>query len=250
MNAKYQPKKPYVKPAQESAKLMSEENTQTPVVENVSPAPEASEVGTSTAAAAVVEPAAETQEPVSAPAPSPVVTPVVKPVVVNTVVTSAAKPTTAAEASMVNVFQKMRESGTVFEKMTMASLDSYVDKMKPGLPIPADVGARNQFALWKLFESVIETAPEAEFKKLWSVILAFFNADKSGVFGERYVYRFADQWVWSIDELNSMQRILNLVINTKTPATRALDIKRISIAKTVEGFSEKAKERLNNYYQA
>jgi hypothetical protein len=246
MNAKYQPKKPYVKPAQESAKLMSEENTQASAVENLSPPPEASEVGTSTTAAA--EPAAEMQEPVSAPAPVTML--VVKPAVVNTVVTSAAKPATAAEATMVNVFQKMRESGTVFEKMTMASLDSYVDKMKPGLPIPADVGARNQFALWKLFESVIETAPEAEFKKLWSVILAFFNADKSGVFGERYVYRFADQWVWSIDELNSMQRILNLVINTKTPATRALDIKRISIAKTVEGFSEKAKERLNNYYQS
>lgn len=230
MNAKYQPKKPYVKPVQESAKLMSEENTQAPVAEDLSKEPEASEVIVSVT--------------------TPAVEPVVKPVVVNTVVAPAAKPATAAETSMENVFQKMRENGTVFEKMTMASLDSYVDKMKPGLPIAADVGARNQHALWKLFESVIETAPETEFKKLWSVILAFFNADKTGVFGERYVYRFADQWVWSIDELNSMQRIINLVINTKTPATRALDVKRISIPKTVEGFSEKAKERLNNYYHS
>jgi hypothetical protein len=242
MNAKYQPKKPYVKPVQESAKPMSEENTQAPAEEVIEPAAETQE--------AVAETPVAEQVPTPAPAPAVAPAPVVKPAVVNTVVAPAAKPATAAESSMENVFQKMRETGTVFEKMTMASLDSYVDKMKPGLPIPADVGARNQYALWKLFESVIETAPETEFKKLWSVILAFFNADKTGVFGERYVYRFADQWVWSIDELNSMQRIINLVINTKTPATRALDIKRISIAKTVEGFSEKAKERLNNYYQS
>jgi len=242
MNAKYQPKKPYVKPVQESAKPMSEENTQAPAEEVIEPAADTQEVVAET-------PVAE-QVPTPAPAPAVVPAPVVKPAVVNTVVAPAAKPTTAAESSMENVFQKMRESGTVFEKMTMASLDNYVEKMKPGLPVSSEVGARNQHSLWKLFESVIETAPETEFKKLWSVILAFFNADKSGVFGERYVYRFADQWVWSIDELNSMQRILNLVINTKNPATRALDVKRISIAKTVEGFSEKAKERLNNYYQA
>ena len=129
MNAKYQPKKPYVKPVQESAKPMSEENTQAPVAEDLSKEPEASEV-TASATAPAAEPATETQEkePEASEVIASVTTPapVVKPTVVNTVAAPTAKPATTAESSMENVFQKMRENGTVFEKMTMADRKSVV----------------------------------------------------------------------------------------------------------------------------
>jgi hypothetical protein len=165
----------------------------------------------------------------------------VKPITINTSVTN----------DFSSVFEKMRQSGTVYEKMTMASLDFYVAKMQPGFPVSPEDGARQQYGLWKLFETLLEGAPEAEFKKLWSVLLAYVHQNINGVFNDRYVYRFADQWVWGLDELSNMQRVINLVITTCNPATRKDDVRRVSISRTfAEGFSEKAKQRIANYYNS
>lgn len=249
MNAKFQPKKPYVKPPLE--KPMTEQ-VSTPAEEIVNETPvETTPVEPVVESPVVekVEAPAPKEEVVQTPAPAPTPAPVAQaPVVKNTVV--APKPI-SSEPTIESLFETMRQSGTVYEKSVMASLDAYREKMAPGIPVNPDDGARQQYNLWKLFETVVESAPEQEFKKLWSVMLAYINGNISGVFNDRYVYRFADQWVWGLGELNAFQRLLNLAITTSNPATRQIDIRRVSVAKTLaEGFSEKAKERLNNYYQS
>lgn len=247
MNAKFQPKKPFVKPTVD--KLMSEEKTipvetttvETPVVENTS---ETSVVETPVAETVAVEEAAAVVETVEEKPKAPIVAPEVKNLAVAPVVNTA-------EPNLEAVFEQMRQTGTVYEKMTMASLDAYKDNMAPGLPVSPDAGARQQYNLWKLLEALVEASPEAEFKKLWSVTLAFIHGNINGVFNDRYVYRFADQWVWGLGELNAFQRLLNLATTTSNSATRKNDLRRVSIDKTLaEGFSEKAKQRLGNYYQS
>jgi hypothetical protein len=271
MNAKFQPKKPFVKPTLD--KPMSEEKTtpvettivetptvetpaETPVVET--PVVEVATVQESPVVETVVEekPALtsleQTMEVVATvdlskfdkKSKAPIVAPEVKNLTVAPVVNSA-------EPNLEAVFEQMRQTGTVYEKMTMASLDAYKNNMTPGLPVSPDAGARQQYNLWKLLEALVEASPEAEFKKLWSVTLAFIHGNINGVFNDRYVYRFADQWVWGLGELNAFQRLLNLATTTANSATRKNDLRRVSIDKTLaEGFSEKAKQRLGNYYQS
>jgi hypothetical protein len=254
MNAKFQTKKPFVKPTLD--KTMSEEKT-TPV--------ETTTVETAVADTPVVEETV-TQEVIveEKPAAAPVqeTVEVIASVVIDKepkIVIVAPEVKNLAVAPVVNstepnldaVFEQMRQTGTVYEKMTMASLDAYKDNMTPGLPVSPDAGARQQYNLWKLLEALVEASPEAEFKKLWSVTLAFIHGNINGVFNDRYVYRFADQWVWGLGELNAFQRLLNLATTTANSATRKNDLRRVSIDKTLaEGFSEKAKQRLGNYYQS
>lgn len=167
-------------------------------------------------------------------------------VVKNTVV----KPVVTMPKEAAVVIDEMRSNGTVYEKMLLASVDNYKFKMAPGAPIDADTGAREQYNLWKAISSIVENSPESEFTKLWSVLLIYVNDNINGIFADRYIYRFAANWSWSESELKAYQRILNLITVTCDPATRSTNIRKVNIHKTLaEGFTEKAKQRISNYYQ-
>lgn len=219
MSNKNQAKRYVVKPLTE--KIMSEETSvETQVVEQ-----------------AIVQEVA-VQEP------APVVE---QPVVVKNVVV---KPTITIPKDATTIINEMRANGTVYELMLLASIDKYKYVMAPGAPIDADAGAREQYNFWKAISSIVENSPEAEFNKLWSVLLIYVNDNIKGVFDDRYVYRFATNWTWPVVDLKAYQRILNLITVTCDPATRSSNIRKINMHKTLaEGFSEKAKQRISNYYQ-
>lgn len=144
----------------------------------------------------------------------------------------------------------MKTGGTQAQKILIASLEKYITDMAPGKPIANDAGARNQYNLWKAISFVVETAPVDEFKKLWNILLSFFEEHKNGVFGDRYVFRFSEYWLWSQHELNGLHRVLNIIKLTSNPAERAKGLKQVSLDRSLtEGFSDDARQKIITFYK-
>jgi hypothetical protein len=177
------------------------------------------------------------------PTPQSEITP---PVVTNVEIV---KEKTKNDLDVPTLLATIRESGTVFEKMTLTGLDIYKKNMAPRVPVDPNDGAKYQNGLWKVLQSVLENAPENEFTKIWSVILIYIHAEQEGVFNDRYLYRFAEHWGWDLDELKTFQRIMHLVTLTADSKTRKENLKKVTITKVIAtGFSERAKQRITNYY--
>lgn len=186
-----------------------------------------------TPAPAPVQPAPVTPAPV-APAP-------IAPVVQETVISNATPFTARIDA--------IKESGTNQEKALVAALDNYVDKMKPGAPIAPEQGVKQQYTLWKTILALAENAPKEQFSALWNILLAYFDNYKEGVFHDRYLFRFIDQWIWSENDLKAMQNIFNLLQLTANPAKRKEGLARVQLEKTLAtGITDEGRDRINLFY--
>lgn len=144
----------------------------------------------------------------------------------------------------------LENTGTEAQKQLIYSFKRYIAAMAPGVPTDGPVSVRHQYMLWKTISSVIENSPAEEFKKLWNIILAYFNTYKDGVFHERYILRFSEYWHYNIDELNAFQRIINVIKLTADPETRLKSLREVSLSRSLaEGFSEAGRTRLLGFYQ-
>jgi len=145
---------------------------------------------------------------------------------------------------------ELKSSGTTYQKNLISSLEIYISKMKPGAPVTSSEGARHQYVLWKTITALLVEIPADEFKKLWNILLAYFNEYDKTVFGDRYVFRFSEFWSWPEDELSAFQRILNLIKLTANANNRAANIKQVSMERTLDGwFSEEARSRIMSFYK-
>jgi len=145
---------------------------------------------------------------------------------------------------------KIKESGTASEKGLVASIELYMEKLKPGVPVNETDGARIQYNLWKTISALLESYPDSEFKRLWYILLAYFEEYKDAAMHERYIFRFAEYWSWSDTELFGFQRIINIIKLTSNPTTRSSELKKVDLDRSLEvGFSDKARQRVINFYK-
>ena len=144
---------------------------------------------------------------------------------------------------------KLKETGTPDQKSLIKAIETYMVNMAPGQLMDNNKGAQYQYSFWKLISSLVESAPQEEFKKLWSILLAYFDEYQKGAFAEKYVFRFSEYWHQNVDELSAYQRILNLIKLTANQANRSKGLKQIDMARTLElGFSEQARQRVLTFY--
>jgi hypothetical protein len=142
-----------------------------------------------------------------------------------------------------------KQNGTVAEKSLISGIEQYMKNMAPGKPIDFDVGARQQYQFWKLISGLAENSKTEDFKKLWSILLTYYKKYKTGVFHERYVFRFSENWVWSESELHGFQRVINVINLTCDPAERISGLKQVSLDRSLsEGFTDDARQRIVSYY--
>ena len=186
------------------------------------------------------------ETPVNA-APAVIEPPKVEPkVVVEVQKTTTPEPTEGLSVMLA----AMRKDGSASQKGLIYALDTYVERMAPGKPMDAETGAKHQHALWKAVQNVIESSPDGEFKRLWSILLAYAEEHKNGVFGDRYLFRFADQWHQSESELTAFQRAMNLVRLTSNPRARAKGLKQVDLQRSLEEtFTEQGRARVLGFYQ-
>lgn len=144
---------------------------------------------------------------------------------------------------------ELKKTGTVGQKSLIAALDQYRERMAPGKPVSDDDGAKYQYALWKTIQTTIDFSAVDEFKSLWALLLGYFNHYKKGALHDQYIYRFSEYWVYSLDDLDAFQRILNLILLTRDPSTREKGLRQQNFDRTLQlGLTEAGRQRLINFY--
>ena len=197
------------------------------------------ETGVQTAPPEVIETAVEVQA-------APEVTETVKQ---EDPVAQVQETATSGESDFTKAIENLKKTGTSNQRALINSLEMYIERMAPGMPVDNDQGARNQYMLWKTIVNISTNAPINEFKSLWSLLLAYFKEFETGVFHERYIFRFSEFWVQPDAELHGLQRVLNLIKLTCNPATREQGMKQVDLHRTLaDGFSEDARSRIVNFY--
>ena len=160
---------------------------------------------------------------------------------------------TTAAAVEVNQFEALiaplRANGTVDEKHVIDVMTSYIKNMAPGLPHDATSGVREQYKLWSVINHVLAVAPEHNFSKLWSVMVAFVAEHLDTVFSIRYAHRFTEYWPYGDASAEGFSEMMNLLTATakygKDQAT-----KHVSINKAVKtGIPDTGRGRLMRFYQ-
>lgn len=146
--------------------------------------------------------------------------------------------------------QALRISGTTHQKNLIQALDLYVDKMHPSQTVSEDEGARHQYNLWRALIFVIDQSPQDEFKKLWNIVLAYFEHYKQTVFHDRYVFRFSEFWQWSDDQLTALQRLINIIKLTSNQEDRAKGLKQVDLNRSLDtGITDIGRQKLVSFYK-
>lgn len=186
--------------------------------------------------------------PVAAPVVEQALPQVVQPPVKTDPVVELKQP--EAAVGFAALIQNIKTEGTPEQKRMILGIEQYMERMTPGLSMDFNDGARHQHMLWKLLQGVIERAPQEQFKRMWSIILGYFEQHKDGVFGDRYIYRFSEYWHQGEAELAAFQRIINVIRLTSNAEERAKGLRQVDLSRSLEqGFSEQGRQRVVGFYQ-
>lgn len=145
---------------------------------------------------------------------------------------------------------------TVEERNLIINLREYARKMNPLAPITPTDGVKEQQFLQKVLFSVIKDSSNNSFRRLWSIVLGFFNDGRlqkeTNAFYMPHVFRFFDQDHWTISEnrIKVFQDLLDLVIQTSNPENRAEKYRMVDIEKTLSAseFTPEQRERVVTFY--
>lgn len=152
--------------------------------------------------------------------------------------------------SFADKIRRIKAVGTLAEKTLVDQLETYIKQMAPGLPVQGDAGARTQHGLLRTLMSVIDNGGE-EFVNLWNIVLAYFYEHRKGAFDDYYVFRFAEYWSKTQEELNCLHRVLNLIMLSCDPKTRGQSVaKQVDFQRTLsQGFSDRGRQNILRFYQ-
>lgn len=121
-----------------------------------------------------------------------------------------------------------------------------MDKAKP--MVPAD-GGKWQYSLFKAIKSIFLAKSQEDFNNEFNTVLSFFNKNKDGVFNEKFIFRFPENWPGSQSEYTQNRRLVYLIIQTADPKGRKKALDQINMEMVAEGMTEAQKQMLFNFYQ-
>lgn len=150
------------------------------------------------------------------------------------------------------MIKKLKESGTQHQKAVIDFFDQYLVAMDPKLPAPKDAELyKQQQGLWTTLKSVLDDAPDEEFTKTWSLILAIFNRHNNGKSAVSDVPIHRGSWLWSDADkrLTALQNLINLIQLTRKPEERQLGLKQVDMERALkDGLSDQARRRILAFY--
>lgn len=146
--------------------------------------------------------------------------------------------------------EKLKRDGNVQERAFITAIEKYIADMAPGLIVPKEVSARNQFVLYRTLTTAINNNEYAVFRVLWNLFLGYVHKYDTGVFNERYMFRDADAWSYGSEELDFYHRLLNLAKLTANPATREFGLRQVDMGRSLRSsfISEEGRSRLLEFY--
>ena len=127
-------------------------------------------------------------------------------------------------------------------------LISYAEAMDNKKSIVPEEGGKWQYSLYNTIKSVLGAKNQEDFNKEFNTILAFFLKNKDGVFNEKWIFRFPEQWPGSPNEFNFFRRIVYLIIQTADPKGRKKALEDINMEIVTQGLPENQRNMLFNFY--
>jgi hypothetical protein len=129
------------------------------------------------------------------------------------------------------------------------SLNKYAADMGLNKSIKPEDGVKNQLILYRVIKLILDIKDEKEFNIMWNMLLAFFRFNRNEAFSDRSIFRFAEYWKDSVNNLTTFQRLLNLIRLTCDPEKRSENLKRLNMAKTLElGLDDEQRRKVITFY--
>lgn len=128
------------------------------------------------------------------------------------------------------------------------NLDAYTEAMNPKKSIVPEEGGRWQYSLFTVIKGVLNAVDQPTFTKEWGTLLNHFNVNKTDLFNEKFMFRFAEHWPGSASEYASNRRLVFLLIQTSSPKTRREEVLKINLELVTEHLTEAQKVKLLNFY--
>lgn len=132
---------------------------------------------------------------------------------------------------------------------TELELTNYAEAMNKNNTIIPEQGGKWQYSLFNIIKSCFEAKTQEEFNREFATILNFFQKNKDGIFNEKFIFRFPENWPGSDVEYTQNRRIIYLIIQTADPKTRKKALEQINMELVSEGMPEAHKQMLFNFYQ-
>lgn len=201
---------------------------------------------TAAAPTPVSAPAAPAPAPVQAPAPAPAPQVQVKETAAPKAEAKAAP--NAFEITGIAAVDRLLKDVPAARLAPIHRLVEYAAAMAPKKPISAEDGARQQAALFKTLQNVINREDEY-FRPLFAAILAFADAHKAGAFHETHVFRFMEFVVLPENERKAFQRLLNLAKVGAAKEGRAQAMKQVNFTDSLRyGLTDDGRQRVLDFF--
>lgn len=127
------------------------------------------------------------------------------------------------------------------------NLADYAKSMAPNVPTSAETAATKQLMLYRTIQIVLRSTG-GDFTQNLNLLLDFIAAHRQTLFAEIRAFRSMDIVRLPANERKNFERLLNLFIGTAVRETRALALKQVDLARTVEGLDAGAQQRVIEFY--
>lgn len=127
---------------------------------------------------------------------------------------------------------------------------TYLDRMAPGRPVSTDAGAKEQVALYKSIQNIVNRQ-EIHFTALFTSLLAIFKAEFKGALGDRYRLRFMESVVLGEGDRKAFNYLTHLLCVAADPVSRKQALKSINFDRALSnGVTPAGRDRILGYFDA
>lgn len=175
-------------------------------------------------------------------APEPKVEPA--PVVVNTVT-----PVDSKQSLKDQIAYILREVPAAYHT-DISRIFIYLDRMAPNRPISTEAGAKEQVALYRAIQNIVNRH-EVYFTPLFAALLAIFKAEFKGALGDRYRLRFMESVVLGEGDRKGFNYLTHLLCVGADPVSRSQALKSINFDRALSnGVTAVGRDRILGYFDA
>lgn len=127
-------------------------------------------------------------------------------------------------------------------------LTGYAEAMDRKNTVVPEQGGKWQYSLFKAIKSCFAAKSQEDFNNEFNTILSFFNKNKDGIFNEKFIFRFPENWPGSATEYTQNRRLVYLIIQSADHKGRKKALEQINMEMVAEGMTEAQKQMLFNFY--
>lgn len=126
----------------------------------------------------------------------------------------------------------------------------YLDRMAPNRPISNEAGAKEQVALYRAIQNIINRQ-EVYFTQLFTALLAIFKSEFKGALGDRYRLRFMESVVLGEGDRKGFNYLTHLLCVGADPVSRKKALESINFDRTLSnGVTAVGRDRILGYFDA